>query len=325
MEFSLLSLSHKLNEFFRHILIFFVALGFLPFQSQASLLCEGAFYNQFLERIQGVGGNEAPPSIPFSEIPVTAASLLDSSRSGYLPDRGGLWTYPATRGVIEIRKLIENGAKISRSMKSALKNAAEWQHQILWNARTEEVIDLCASVSRHQGSAPWLTEEVILAFKELALLGKIYSSAVVSKDGTILAADFGFIDGIHFQGVSAYRNADSAQSGGMGMLLELEGIVRAFVLGFRSIDVEVAVYAGTGRPKPDVTPVLWKDFFTTRLKDEMDPSTDPRGVGTGFLQREDNGVLRPYTSDLITVYQELQAKRNTSSPSLRFKDFVQVP
>lgn len=198
--------------------------------------------------------------IPFSEVPVTAESLLAAHQKGYLPERDGTWEIPSTRGVVFLEN-ITIGKKPRRRFRKLRTEGV----RITWNTATEEVIRSCKEMKRQPGNASWMTNEVLAGYTDLYRQGYVYSIELWDREGNLVAGSFGIISGGHVQGISKFRDSNHTLNKlGPGNLLDVAERQHFRSRGLKIFDDEVATVAGQF-PKAGMS-AMPHDQFATLLE-----------------------------------------------------------
>lgn len=227
--------------------------------------------------------------ISFSDVAISAASLLAAHRTGYLPERGGVWEHPPQRGVSPLNAL-SIPKSLRRRMRQMLRDFP--QMRITLNGAVETVIQRCADTPRI--SEPWMTAEIIAGYQELARHG-IATSLELWDGERLVAGAFSLVTGAHIQGISKFRDTSHPLADGAGNVLDWAEKFYFAARGIELIDVEVAAIKGTDREKQDVTPMDMPTFLNwQRASAQRDVDLFPGAVPSRPLPIVESAFLEPY-------------------------------
>ena len=110
-------------------------------------------------------------------------------------------------------------------------------------------------------SDPWMTEEVVEGYIELAHLGLVYSAEAWDAKGALVAGHFGIFSNGHIQGISHYRDLKHPLADGIGNFLSESEIFYYWRRGIRLYDAEVAKIKGTDKVKQGVAAMPAEEFW----------------------------------------------------------------
>ncbi len=242
---------------------------------------------------------EAPATFSYQELPVSAATLFAAHRTGFLPDRGNLWSLPTTRGIVSLR-----GNQILRGSRQTISQLLRQYPnlKIFFNRASDNVIDGCAQMERD--SSPWLTPEVVQGYKQLAKKGSVFS--VELWDGErLIAGNFGIYSNGHVQGISRFRDLSHPASNGGGTLVTEAERVYLAMRGLEFQDVEVDSVNGKAKIGVESMP---RDLFAAWLKQQNSTSFSL------FEGAQTNQPAPMFEFDFRSLFQEMVAARSYGYP-----------
>lgn len=122
-----------------------------------------------------------------------------------------MWWSPDPRGILPL-----DNFQASKSLKKFARKCA---YQISINTAFDQVIDVCATISRND-SGTWITQEMINAYKELHKRGHAHSVEVWNNN-QLIGGLYGVVVGKVFCGESMFHKATNASKLAMLNLVAL--------------------------------------------------------------------------------------------------------